>query len=196
MYLYIAMKKNIPQELADFIGDEKIVFSVRSKRKKPLTRQVRFFAGSLFLLLISGAIATAFVFSASLALPEQSMGLHVLAFLFASIVVFFPLMVFVRAIFSFFRSGGYFVGTPNRLIHYRHNRKIKSRGWGAFAPNVMLHNLNQHGVGNVILELKKRIKTKDKKGNNTFYKHRVYMCSVENVLHIKSTCEQRIDAHS
>jgi hypothetical protein len=138
-------KYDLPQNLLTVLGEEKIDFSVKAKRSKPIKSSLS--------IILFGAVWTAFtsifVFAffgpifigeevhftsngtPTVASPDN---LEPLTFpgIIIGLFVLIGLSMLGFGIYSLIKKGGYFIGTETRLITYQ-NKSIRSIDWEQFS---------------------------------------------------------------
>ena len=151
----------LPEELSSVIGSESIDFAVKAGRAQPLKKS--------FSLILFGTVWTAFTsifviaFLGPLFLGKEvhfeSNGVPTVAspdnlspILVPALIIGLFVLVGIGmlswGIYAMFKKGGYFVGTPMRLIHY-HNGNIRSIDWEQFSGDIELNGNKQKGNNNV-----------------------------------------------
>ncbi|ATA89217.1 hypothetical protein CGC58_05460 [Capnocytophaga stomatis] len=94
--------------------------------------------------------------------------------------------VFVSAIFMIFSEGGYFVGTPTRLIHYKKG-DVKIYMWELFTDEIKV-NIDKNYI-RFTLKIGK-YERKDK--TEVFVSYKVEIISAENISKIEKVARERI----
>jgi hypothetical protein len=142
----------LPADLKSIIGTAEIDFSILSKRNQPL--------GKSYGIIGFGTIWTAFVSIFVIAFlgplfkgeevhfkvnDEPTTGSWenfepmLVPSLLIGLFVIVGIALLIGGFYSLFQKGGYFVGTPNRLIHYR-NGTIKTYDWEQFSGNIEVNS--------------------------------------------------------
>jgi hypothetical protein len=88
-----------------------------------------------------------------------------------------------------FRKGGYFVGTPTRLIHYT-NGTIRSIDWEQFSGDIEVRGNDQKG--NISLGLRTGKMVSQKNGSDRYVPDTIYISGIQDVYKIEQICRMRI----
>jgi hypothetical protein len=190
----------LPADLKSIIGTAEIDFSILSKRNQPL--------GKSYGIIGFGTIWTAFVSIFVIAFlgplfkgeevhfkvnDEPTTGSWenfepmLVPSLLIGLFVIVGIALLIGGFYSLFQKGGYFVGTPNRLIHYR-NGTIKTYDWEQFSGNIEVNSKKE----DISLELRtgKMVSRDDKP--DKYVPTILYISGVPNVLEIEKICSKRI----
>lgn len=191
-------KFSLPRSLQTMLGDEPIDFAVKARR--------RFARGGPFGLLLFGLAWTAFsslfvaVFLGPLYFEGEThfevngvpttASLDNLSPIFVPglIIGFFLLIGLAMIFFSVVKMrepGGYFVGTPSRLIHYRQG-KVEITDWEQFTGNMEV--IDKPKGGELIMLLRSGKTTS--KGHYT--PDKVQMAGIADVFEVEKHCRLRI----
>ncbi|GIJ93722.1 hypothetical protein [Capnocytophaga stomatis] len=103
-----------------------------------------------------------------------------------SLFSFVGTWVFVSAIFMIFSKGGYFVGTPTRLIHYKKG-DVKIYMWELFTDEIKV-DIDKNYI-RFTLKIGK-YERKDK--TEVFVPYKVEIISAENISKIEKVARERI----
>jgi len=192
----------LPRDLSTIVGSESKDFAVKAGRAQPFKKS--------FSLILFGTIWTAFtsifviVFLGPLFLGKEvhfeSNGVPTVAspdnlgpiLVPALIIGFFVLVGIVMlswGIYSALKKGGYFVGTPMRLIHYQKG-KIRSIDWEQFSGDIELSGNNQKG--NISLQMRTGRMVSRKNGPDRYVPDVIYISEIPNVFEIEKICRRRI----
>jgi hypothetical protein len=91
--------------------------------------------------------------------------------------------------YSAFKKGGYFVGTPMRLIHY-YKGNMRSIDWEQFSGDIEVNgNVNK---GNVSLQMRTGKMVSRKNGPDRYIPDVIYMSKIPNAFEIERICRKRI----
>lgn len=110
----------------------------------------------------------------------------------AVIIGIFELIGLVMLFFGFytlFKKGGYYVGTPVRLVHYR-NGTIRSIDWEQFSGDIEVSGNDKKG--NITLGLRTGKMVSQKNGPDRYVPDKIYISGIENVYKIEPICRMRI----
>ena len=202
LYLRIMLDKyDLPKNLINVIGDEKIEFSVKSQRAKPIT-------GSLAIILF-GTVWTAFtsifVFAflgplfvgeevhftsnnvPTVASPENLEPIIFPAILIG-VFVLIGLIMLAIGVISLFKKGGYFIGTPLRLISYQ-NGNIRSIDWEQFSGDITVKGNEIRGNISLKLRTGKMVSSNNRR---RFVPETIYISGIPDVYLVEEICRTRI----
>lgn len=192
--------QSLPTDLRSVIGTEKIDFSIIAKRKQPLKNS--------WGLIIFGTIWSAFIsiFVVAFLGPlikgeevhfevndEPTTGSWenfeplLIPTLFIGLFVIIGIAILFSGFYSFFQKGGNFVGTENRLIHYRKGT-IKTYDWEQFSGNMEINSRKQ----DISMELRTGKMVSRKNKSDEYVPDILYISGVPNVLEIEKICRNRI----
>jgi hypothetical protein len=102
------------------------------------------------------------------------------------------LIIMGRGIIPLIRRGGWFVGTPDRLIHYRKGN-IRSIDWEQFTGDMKVRG--SADKGSISMSLRTGI-MKSRKGGQTFIPEVIFMTAIPGVSDIENFCRKRIKEKS
>jgi len=191
----------LPEELNISLGSENREFAVKGTFAQPVIASglnILFGAGWLgfTFLLMSFFLAPGFIKDAiqSFTSPEaaDSVEGERLGYLF--FIVFFGIFlsigfyVVLKGIFSLFRSGGYFVGTPTRLVHFRKG-KLRSCDWEQFTGDIIVRGNNKKGNITLVMKTGKMVRSKN---SSRFVPDLIYIAGTEGAIDIEQICKKRI----
>ena len=192
----------LPPELLQAIGSEPQDFAIKAGRAEPLKNALS--------MLFFGGIWTAFSYSAGLAFlgdlfqgkevhfkangvptvasldnlgPIIAPGLIVLLFLFIG----FAMLGY--GVYLLFKRGGYFVGTPTRLIRFQ-GGSIRSIDWEQFNGDIDVRGGTQSGT--ITLQLRTGQMVSQKNGPSRYVPETIYISGVPNAFQIEQICRKRI----
>lgn len=192
----------LPEDLSSVIGSESKDFAVKAGRAQPRKKS--------FSLILFGTVWIAFTsifviaFLGPLFLGKEvhfeSNGVPTVAspdnlspiIVPALIIGFFVLVgigMLSWGIYSMFKKGGYFVGTPMRLVHY-HNGNIRSIDWEQFSGDIELSGNNQKG--NISLQMRTGRMVSRKNGPDRYVPNVIYISEIPYVFEIEQICRRRI----
>ncbi len=192
----------LPQELASFIEPETKDFVVKAGRLKPLSISFYLIFFGIFLI----GITIIFVFSILVPLFSgeeihfETNGVSTVAgpdnlspiirpTIFIGFFMLVGILVFFLGIYTLFKKGSYFVGTPTRLVYYQ-NKKIKAINWEKFAEEIKVSGNNQKG--NIVFQKKiETIINKEKRPDRSI-PNVLYISEIPNVFEIEKICRRRI----
>jgi hypothetical protein len=92
-------------------------------------------------------------------------------------------------IYSLFKKGGYFVGTPLRLVHYQ-NGNIRSIDWEQFSGEIEFNgNVDK---GSISLQMRTGRMVSKKNGPDEYVPDVIYILEIPNVFEVEQICRRRI----
>lgn len=190
----------LPEELNVAIGSESIEFAVKGSRTQSIRASMSslifgtvwtaftmfiasMFLGSVFnrniISTISGMLASA--------TGEDKKGIW---FLLGFFGLFLTIGVFMiaKGIIPLFKKGGYFVGTPTRIVNFKRGQ-LKSSDWEQFNGNITVRGNNKNG--SITLEMRTGYMVSQKNGSR-YVPNVVYISGIPNVYEIEQICRKRI----
>lgn len=195
-------KYDLPQNLLTVIGDEKIDFSVKAKRSKPIKNSLG--------ILLFGAVWTAFTsifvyaflgplfvgeevhFTSNdiptVASPENLEPI-ILPAIIIGVFVLIGLLMLGFGIYSFLKKGGYFIGTPLRLIGYQ-NGNVRSIDWEQFSGDITVKGNEINGDLSLQMRTGKMVSSKNNR--RRFVPETIYLTGIADVYQIEKICRSRI----
>jgi hypothetical protein len=190
----------LPEELNVAIGSESIEFAVKGSRTQSIRTSMSsiifgtvwtaftmfiasMFLGSVFnrniISTISGMLASA--------TGEDKKGIWFLLGFFALFLTIGVFMI-AKGIIPLFKKGGYFVGTPTRIVNFKRGQ-IKSSDWEQFNGNITVRGNNKNG--SITLEMRTGYMVSQKNGSR-YVPNVVYISGIPNVYEIEQICRKRI----
>lgn len=192
----------LPPELLSIVSPEKIDFATKAGRAKPKKKSI--------LIILFGVVWTLFtsIFVFIFFVPIfqgkevhfESNGVPTVAspdnlepLLLPAIIVGLFLLIGIGmlswGIFSMMKKGGYFVGTPTRLIYYQ-NGIIRSIDWEEFSGDIKVSGDNTKGNISLLMRIGKMVSSKN--GSDRYVPDVIYITEVPNVYEIEQICRKRI----
>ncbi|MBN1158438.1 MAG: hypothetical protein JXA61_03590 [Bacteroidales bacterium] len=192
----------IPEDLNLNIGTESKDFAVKADRAQPLKTSLS--------IILFGTLWTAFtsifvfVFLGPLFAGKEvhfgvngvptvaspdNLGPIVLPAIIIGIFVLIGLAMLSWGIRSALKKGGYFVGTPTRLVHYM-NGTIRSIDWEQFSGDISVNGNRQKG--NISLQMRTGRMVSKKNGPDRYVPDVVYISAIPDVFEIERICRTRI----
>jgi hypothetical protein len=195
-------KYDLPQNLLTVLGEEKIDFSVKAKRAKPIKNSI----GIILFGTVWTAFTSIFVFAffgpifigeevhftsngtPTIASPDN---LEPLTFpgIIIGLFVLIGLSMLGFGIYSLIKKGGYFIGTETRLITYQ-NKSIRSIDWEQFSGDIEVSG-NEFN-GNLSLQMRTGKMVNSKNSGSRYVPNTIYLTGIENVYEIEQICRKRI----
>jgi len=192
----------LPPDLTRMLASERKDFAVKAGRAQPPRRSCA--------IIIFGALWTAFtsifviVFLGPLFVGKEvhfeSNGVPTVASpdnlepilvpaLIIGVFVLIGIFLLAGGIISMFRKGGYFVGTPTRLVHYKKGR-IRSIDWEQFSGDI---EFKGNAVkGNISLQMRTGRMISRKNAPDRYVPDMIYMAGIPNVFEVERMCRKRI----
>ncbi len=193
---------NLPPDLYSAIGSERRDFAVKAKRAQPLKQSL----GMIIFGLLWTSFTSVFVFVLLVPLFRgeevrfESNGLPATASLenlepilvpggIIALFLLIGIVLIFAGFYSAFRSGGYFVGTSNRLIHFQ-NGKIKSMDWEQFSGNIEVSGDMEWG--SIALQMRTGRMIRTKNSPSRYVPDVIYITGIPNVQEVERVCRKRI----
>ena len=195
-------KYDLPKNLQTVIADEKIDFSVKAKRAKP-------FKSSLGIILF-GSVWTAFTsifvyaflgplfvgkevhFTSNdiptVASPDNLEPI-ILPAIIIGVFVLVGIIMLGFGIYSIFKKGGYFIGTPLRMISYQ-NGNVRSIDWEQFSGDIEVNGDEVNG--NLSLQMRTGKMVSSKNNRRRYVPETIYISGIRDVYQIEQICRKRI----
>lgn len=192
----------LPEGLVRAIGSESKDFAVKAGRAHPLK-------ASVFLILF-GLVwlgFTSIFFFAFLGPLFEGKEVHFLANdvpvtagpgnlkeirLPAIIIGIFTLVglgLLYGGLYMFFKPGGYFVGTPTRLINFNKNG-FRSIDWEQFSGDIDVKGNERRGT--ITLGMRTGRMESQKSGPDRYVPDTLYLSDIPNVFEVEKICRKRI----
>lgn len=192
----------LPPELINVIGSDPHDFIVKAKRSQPPKVSLA--------IIIFGAVWLAFstiflfVFLGPL---FQGREVHFLAndvpttagpgnlkpillpALIIGLFVFIGIVMLGVGLRMLFKKGGYFVGTPTRLISFK-NGSYRSIDWEQFSGDIEV--TGNEKKGNITLGMRTGKMVSSKNGPDRYVPDTLYISGIENASEIEKLCRKRI----
>lgn len=192
----------LPQELSSSMSSESKDFTVKAGRAQPLKKS--FF--SIFFGTVWTALTSVFVFAflgplflgkevhfqangvPTIASPDN-LGPIIMPAIIIGVFLVIGIGILSWGIFSIFRKGGYFVGTPTRLVHFQ-NGTIRSIDWEQFSGDIEVSGNVQKG--NISLHMRTGRMVGRKDGPDRYVPDVIDLAEIQNVFEIEQICRRRI----
>lgn len=191
----------LPPELLSSIGSESKDFAVEADRAKPLKVSLS--------AILYGAVWTGmgamllFIFvNQTYLMPGSNLksaeglvftglgkfGLY-LELAIIMIIALSGVAKLFFEIYSMFQKGGYFVGTPTRLVHFQ-NGRMRSIDWDQFSGDIEVSGNTQKG--NISFKMRTGQKLKRRDSPDIYIPDTIYMLGIPNVFEVEQICRKRI----
>ncbi|MFK8265288.1 hypothetical protein [Capnocytophaga cynodegmi] len=189
------MKRTIPQSLNYVINGENVEFFSFSRRSATWNNVILSFVMGLIFSVVGVFVLDIEMNLFAFLRGEYGEETNIIALLsegrlpvlvIGSLFSLAGMWVFVSAIFMIFSEGGYFVGTPTRLIHYKKG-DVKIYMWELFTDEIKV-DIHKSYI-RFTLKIGK-YERKDK--TEVFVPYKVEVISAENVSKIERVARERI----
>ena len=192
----------LSEDLSSVIDSESKDFAVKAGRAQPRKKS--------FFLILFGTVWTAFtsifviaflgplflgkeVHFESNGVPTVASSDNLSPIIVPALIIGFFVLVGIGmlswGIYSMFKKGGYFVGTPMRLVHY-HNGNFRSIDWEQFSGDIELSGNNQKG--NISLQMRTGRMVSRKNGPDRYVPNVIYISEIPYVFEIEQICRRKI----
>ena len=185
----------LPRDLNDMIGSERKDFAIKAGRAQPRNKSLAMIVFGLFWTAFTSIFVFAFlgplfvgkeVHFQSNGVPvvagPENLGEILMPALIIGLFVIIGIAMIVWGLYSMFREGGYFVGTPLRLIHY-HKGNIRSIDWEQFSGDITVNgNVDK---GNISLQMRSGKMVSQKNGPDRYVPDVIYMSKIANAFEIE-----------
>jgi hypothetical protein len=192
----------LPGLLAQNLGSEKRDFAVMAKRSQPLKMSLAVIVFGTIWLAFTSIFVIAFlgpVFAGRevhflsndvpvVAGPGNLKPL-LLPALIIGIFVLVGLGMLSWGLRMLLKKGGYFVGTPTRLVHFS-NDTIRSIDWEQFSGDIEVGGNEQKG--NISLGLRTGKMVSQKNGPDRYVPDTIYISGIPDVFKVEQICRMRI----
>ncbi len=192
----------LPDDLNTVIGTEKKEFAVKAKRAQPgkvsmslilfgtvwLAFTSIFFVAFLGPLFVGEEVAFTTNGVPTVAGPGN-LGPILLPALIIGVFVLVGIAMMGSGIYSMFKKGGYFVGTPTRLIHYQ-NGTVRSIDWEQFSGDIEVNGDAEKG--NLSLQMRTGRMVSSKNSPDRYVPDTIYISGIASVFEIEQVCRKRI----
>lgn len=196
------IEQNLPTELNQLLAAESKDFAVKSSRAYPRRTAYFFlaFAGfwlvftSIFFIGFFGPlITTGETHFVSNDVPTtaswDNLSPLLMPALFILVFAVVGLSLLAAGVYRLFKTGGYFIGTPQRLVVYSKN-SIRSIDWEQFSGDIQLSGNNHQGNLTLVMRTGRAVSRKD--GGSDYVPDTVYMAKIPDVFEIERICRKRI----
>lgn len=192
----------LPPELSSFVSSENKEFTVKAGRAQPLKKS--------FSLILFGTVWTAFtsIFVFAFLIPllqgkevhfesngvptvasPDNLGDIVMPAIIIGIFVLIGIGMLSWGIYSIFKKGGYFVGTPTRLVHFQ-SGSIRSIDWEQFSGDIEVSSNAKKG--NISLQMRTGRMVSRKNEPDRYVPDVIYISEIPNVFEVEQICRKRI----
>ncbi len=193
---------SLPEELIRVIGSETKDFAVKAARAQPVKNSVGLIIFSVLWLAFTSIFVITFLgplfrgkevefFSNGVPAVAGPGNLEAIT-LPAIIIGIFALVgigLLAFGLYSLFKQGGYFVGTPTRLINF-HKGNYRSVDWEQFSGDVEVRGNDQKGTITLGMRTGKMVSSKN--GPDRYVPDIYYIARIPDVFEIEQICRKRI----
>ena len=192
----------LPPEMNNMIGSEIKEFAVKAKRAYPPKT-------SLIMLVFGGfwlgvTLILMFVFLGPLFQGKEvhflvndiptvagpgNLGPILVPALIIGLFILIGLGLFGSGLYLLFKKGGYFVGTPTRLISLQKG-KYRSVDWEQFSGDIEVTGNERKGTIRLGMRTGKIVSSKN--GPDRYVPDELYISGIPNVFEIEQSCRKRI----
>jgi hypothetical protein len=192
----------LPPALYSMIGNEKVEFAVKAGRAVPYIKSLPILGfglvwtafTSIFVLVFLGPLFMGKeVHFESNGVPvtasPDNLGPAIAPAIIIGVFVLIGLGMMTGGLVMLFKKGGYYVGTPSRLIHYRKG-KFRSIDWEQFSGDITVHGTALKG--HVALQMRTGRMVKRKYKPARYVPDVIYMSGIPEAFKIEKLCRKRI----
>lgn len=189
-------------ELEKFIGSESKDFAVKADRSQPFKMSLFMILfgtlwlafTSIFLIaflgpLFSGKEVHMTVNDVPTVAGPGNLGPITVPAIIIGIFFLVGILLLGFGLWSAVQKGGYFVGTPVRLIHHQKN-KFRSIDWEQFSGDISVKGNDRKG--NITLGMRTGKMVSSKNGPDRYVPDTLYITGIPNVFEIEQICRRRI----
>ncbi len=192
----------LPAELSENLGSEKRDFVVAAKRAQPPGTSV----GSIIFGTVWLAFSSIFVFAflgplfvgkeveftandVPVVAGPGNLGPIILPAVIIGVFVLIGVIMLGAGLAMAFNKGGYFVGTPTRLVHFRKGT-MRSVDWEQFTGDIEVKGNEQKGFITLGLRTGKMISSKN--SGTRYVPDKIYISGIPDVFQVEQICRKRI----
>ena len=185
-------------ELIAAIGEETPDFAVEASRKEPLKKSVTSigmgilmgvflgpFVSAWMLPIFGDGTVTMTVNNVKTQAGSGNFWIFILPLLIISVFIAISANLIISGIINLFSRGGFFVGTPTRLISYRRGT-LQSVDWEQFNGNILVKR------DDITLEMRTGHMERAGKHGSQYVADIMYIAGIPNAFEIEGLCRQRI----
>jgi hypothetical protein len=193
---------SLPEDLSIAIGTESKDFATKGKRAQPLKKSISMVLFGVFWLAFTSVFVIVFVGPLFRGEEVQfsSNGVPVVAgpgnlrpitgpALFLGVFVLIGFGLLGSGIYSMFKKGGYFVGTPTRLVTYKKGN-IRSIDWEQFTGDIEVKGNARKGSITLVMRTGQMVSRKN--GPSRYVPDLIYISCIPEVFEIEKICRKRI----
>ena len=190
---------SLPDKLIDIIGSESKDFAVKGGLAQPAKNSIAMIIFSLFWLAFTSIFFFAFLGpllwgkettgSGNFVLSSDSMEGMIIPVIVIGIFAIVGLGMLALGLASLFKKGGYFVGTPTRLINFTKD-SYRSIDWEQFSGDIQVNGKESKGTITLGMRTGKMVSSKN--GPDRYVPDVFYMTGIPQVFEIEEICRRRI----
>lgn len=192
----------LPRDLNSMLGSERKDFAVKAGRARPLKSSIAFILfgifwtgfTSIFVVVFLGPLfAGKEVHFESNGVPTvaspDNLGPIVVPAIIIGVFLLIGIAMLAGGFYSVFKKGGYFVGTPLRLVHY-YKGKIRSIDWEQFSGDIEVNGSPEKG--NVSMKMRSGKMVSRKNGPDRYVPDVIHMSKIPDAFEVEKLCRKRI----
>jgi hypothetical protein len=192
----------LPVNLKNVLGNESRDFTVKASRVQPLKLSLGVLAFGIVWFLFSSIFV--FVFLGPLFLGQEvhfeadgvpttagpgNLGPIIAPALIISVFVLVGIAMITWGIVLLTKKGGWFVGTPTRLVYYQ-GGDIRSIDWEQFSGDIEISGNDKKG--NLTLQMRSGRMVSQKNGPDRYVPDTIYIAGIPEVFKVEKLCRGRI----
>ena len=192
----------LPADLDAAIGAEKKDFAVKAGRAQPRKKSFSLIRFGVIWTVFIGIFAFAFLgpifqgkevhFEAN-GVPTVASPDNLDPLIFPAIIIIVFVLIGIgilsKGIYSFLQKGGYFVGTPLRLVNYQ-NGNIRSIDWEQFSGEIEFNG--NASKGDISLQMRTGRMVSRKEEPDRYVPDVIYILEIPDVFEVEQICRRRI----
>ena len=192
----------LPQQLLSNIGSERTDFTVKASHEQPVKSSLGLVIFGILWLGFTSIFVIAFLgplfmgrevhFSSNdvpVVASPGDLGPVIVPALVIGVFVLVGLGLLSFGLFLLFRKGGYYVGTPTRLISYQRGT-IRSIDWEKFSGDIEVKGKPEKG--NISLGMRTGRMVSQKNSPDRYVPDKIYISGIPDVFEIERICRERI----
>jgi hypothetical protein len=196
----------LPQELSSSLGSEAQDFAVKAERALPVKKCVSLIVlglgwlvfMSMFWVTLLGPVLmgqeeTRLVNGVQTVIGPGNLAPLLFPGTVISVLTLAGLVFLLWGIVSLFREGGYFVGTPTRLVRFQKGN-LRSMAWENFSGDIDVRGTDQKG--DISLRMSSGKMQSSRYGRDRYVADMVYMAGIPNVFEVEKMLRKRIGEKS
>lgn len=177
----------LPPILSSEIGSESYDFAVKAGPTRPFRRYLPGIAFGFLLVIITGIFAIIFMQSGKT--TDKGAGSDTVMILLLGFFMLFGIVLIVSGILRSFQRGGYFAGTPKRLIYSRKG-KLSSWDWQKFTGETLVTGNEKKGT--ILLVMRTGDVVSKGKTGTRYVPDQLYITAISDVFEVERMIRRRI----